>query len=385
MTLGPLIGALPWWVIAVGALVRGRRSRSLDDESPVPPADAPLVSVIVPARNEAGTIGRCVRSILGTKYPAMELIVVDDRSEDDTARIVREMAGHDPRLRLIEAGPFPPDWFGKQWACRQGASVARGSILCFADADTWHEPDLLTRSVNAMHRRGADLLSLAGRQELGSFWERVVQPQVFSLLAVRYGGTEVVNDSPRATDKIANGQCMLFGRAAYDEIGGHGAVRQKVAEDLALAQLAFRRGRVLQLVLAQRQLSTRMYTSLRDIVQGWMKNVYAGTLDAAPLGALGRTAMPLLLPLPLVMTIVPVLVLLVGPLTGASGCLLLWAALCTAAMLVWLVPLYLFFLELPLWYVVFFPLGATVLLYIVVRSTLRGRRVVWKGREYRAG
>ncbi|MGI8496626.1 MAG: glycosyltransferase [Gemmatimonadaceae bacterium] len=385
MTLGALVGAFPWWAIAVGALVRGRRSRSLDDESSVAAADAPLVSVIVPARNEARNIERCVRSVLATSYPAMELIVVDDSSEDDTSRIAQGIAADDPRMRVIQAEPLPGDWFGKPWACRRGAMEARGSVLCFTDADTWHAPELLALSVNAMRRRAADLLSVAGRQELGSFWERVVQPQVFSLLAVRYGGTEVVNESSRATDKIANGQCMFFRRAAYDEVGGHDAVRQKVAEDLSLAQLVFRRGKVPLIVLGQRQLSTRMYTTLTDIVQGWMKNVYAGTLDAAPFGRWGRVAMPFLLPVPLVMTIVPALVLLVGPLAGAPDGLVLWAGLCTAAMLVWLIPLYLFFLELPLWYLVFFPLGAAVLLYIVVRSIVRGQRVAWKGREYRAG
>src|SRR4029079_10662510 len=118
-----------------------------------------------------------------------------------------------------------------------GARIASGPILCFIDADTVLSPDLISRAVRYMDATDAEMLSIVCGQELGSFWERVVQPQVFSALGVRYGGTEVVNRSRRAEDKIANGQCIFIRRATYDAIGGHAAVRDKVAEDLALAQL----------------------------------------------------------------------------------------------------------------------------------------------------
>ena len=138
-----------------------------------------------------------------------------------------------------------------------------------------------------MHSRKADLLTVAGAQELGSFWERMIQPQVFAIMLARYGGTEVVNESRRATEKIANGQCIFVTRAAYTETGGHGAVRDKVAEDLAMAQLWFTLGRRSFLVLGLTQLSTRMYTSLRELVEGWGKNIYAGGRDTVPFGAFG--------------------------------------------------------------------------------------------------
>ena len=218
--------------------------------------------MIVPARNEAHNIDTCVRSILASRWPSLEVIVIDDRSEDDTGAIVRAIAAADARLRVVEGTPVPEGWFGKQWACAQGARIARGSTLVFTDADTTHAPTLVPRSMQAMRARALDFLTVAGFQELGSFWERVVMPQVFYMIATRYGGAGAVNRARRTRDKIANGQYMCFTRACYDAIGGHESVRGKAAEDLALAQLVQARGMRGELVLGERELSTRMYTSL---------------------------------------------------------------------------------------------------------------------------
>src|SRR5207302_7127085 len=159
-------------------------------------------------------------------------------------------------------------------------------------ADTEHSPDLLPRAVNALCREQADLLSVAGRQEMRSFWERLLQPQVFWMLVMRYGGTESVNRARRAEDVIANGQFMLMRRSTYDSVGGHEAVRDKVAEDLSLAQLLFRRGFRVRLFRANEQLSTHMYASLSELIAGWGKNVFAGGIHAMPGGALGRALFP---------------------------------------------------------------------------------------------
>jgi chlorobactene glucosyltransferase len=262
------LAALPWIVIPIVILWRGSRSRTLDEVPDESPADAPLVSVIVPARNEARNIAACARSILSTTYPSIELIVVDDRSEDETGAIARSVAREDERLRVLGAPPLPEGWFGKQWACATGARQARGTILLFTDADTRHAPDLLPRAMRVMRARGADLVSVMGRQELGTFWERVIQPQVFTILLARYGGTEWVNESRSAVHKIANGQFLATTREAYDAVGGHESVRDNVAEDLALAQRYFAAGKRTVLVIGLEQLSTRMYESFGEIVRG---------------------------------------------------------------------------------------------------------------------
>jgi glycosyltransferase involved in cell wall biosynthesis len=373
--------SLPWVVPPVVTYLRLRRSRSLDGESNVSPPEPPLVSVILPARNEAHNIARCVRSILTTSYPRLELIIVDDSSSDGTAEVARSAIDGDPRACVIVNASLPDGWFGKQWACTTGANVAHGEILQFTDADTVHSADLITRSINAMRRTNADLFSIAGRQELGGFWERIVQPQIFTILSMRYGGTESVNRSTLVGNKIANGQCIFVRRDAYDSIGGHSAVRTSVAEDLMLAQKFFAARKSVVLMLGVHQLSTRMYASLREIVDGWRKNVFAGGLDSVPFGKMGQTIFPLVLLTPPLMELFPVLALIVGAFGALTPGILLWAAIAAGATLAWWILVYATVRENPL-YALLYPVGALVLLYIFVTAVLRGRRVTWKGRTY---
>jgi chlorobactene glucosyltransferase len=381
--LAPLLFAAPWILGPIVTLVRARHSRSLDEESATPPREPPFVSLVIPARNEAHNIRRCVESALASTYPRLEVVVVDDHSTDDTAEIVHSLALRDARLRVVTPPPLPAGWFGKQWACASGAESAAGTLYGFMDADTWQSPDLIARVVNAMESRGADQLSVLGTQELESFWERLVQPQVFAIMLQRFGGTEPVNRSRYVSQKIANGQCLWLRRAAYEAMGGHAAVRDKVAEDLALAQLWFRSGRTVALVLGLAQLSTRMYTSLRELVEGWGKNIYSGGRDAMPLGAFGRAIFPLLLVMPGLFGLVPPIVLalaLVGVLGQGA---LVWSSIAVAANLAWWLLVYAWLRLSPL-YALLHPIGAAVVLWIALRSIVRGRNVRWKEREYQA-
>jgi chlorobactene glucosyltransferase len=374
--------SLPWIIPPLATYVRLRRSRSLDDESDIPPENPPLVSVIVPARNEAHNIARCVSSILSTTYPNLELIVVDDNSTDGTADAARAAAAGDPRMRVVVCPPLPDGWFGKQWACTTGAKVAHGSVLQFTDADTIHGANLVTRSMNAMRGARAQLFSVAGRQELGGFWERVIQPQVFTILAARYGGTESVTQSTRVANKIANGQCIFVTHDSYNSIGGHASVRTSVAEDLMLAQKFFAARKRVVLMLGLNQLSTRMYASLREIVSGWRKNVFAGGLDTVPFGRIGRTMFPLFLLMPPLMELLPPLALVLSVVEHTTGStLFLWAAISTAATFTWWLVVYIAARESPV-YALAYPLGALMLLYIFLSAVIRGRRVSWKGRTY---
>ena len=150
MSWGPLLAAAPWLAAVAIVLWRVRQSRSLDEYSAGALAEPPSLSVVVPARNESANITRCVASLRASTYAALEVIVVDDHSSDDTARLAREAAGGDSRIRVVAARDLEPGWLGKQWACAHGASLARGRVLCFTDADTVHAPDLHVRSVRAL-------------------------------------------------------------------------------------------------------------------------------------------------------------------------------------------------------------------------------------------
>ena len=376
-----MIAALPLGIVALVTAIRFRNSKSIADESAVPPADAPLVSVVIPARNEERNIERCVRSVLSATYPNLEVIVVDDHSTDATGDIARRIAVEDTRLRVIANSTLPDGWFGKQWACETGASESVGEIILFADADTTQSSDLITRSVSMMRRRNADLFSVAGKQELGSFWELLIQPQVFGMLAVRYGGTESVSKSRFVSNKIANGQCLFVRRDAYESLGGHGLVKSHVADDMMMAQRFFANGKNVVIAEGLEQLSTRMYTSLGELVRGWGKNVYAGGIDSVPGGLFGRILFPFtLLGAPL-SGVLPALILLASVFFRLPEPLVVWATVAQVMLLVWWTFVYLRIGRSPL-YAFLSPLGAAVVFYIFLRAVLRGRRVMWKDREY---
>src|SRR5262249_16711870 len=124
--------------------------------------------------------------------------------------------------------------------------------------------------------------------EMHSFWERVIQPQMFGMLALRYGGTEEVSNTRRPEHAIANGQFILVRRSTYDAMRGHERVRDRVAEDLSMAQGWVRAGRRIVMLLAVDQFSTHMYASLDELVAGWRKNMFAGGRTAALGGRVGR-------------------------------------------------------------------------------------------------
>jgi chlorobactene glucosyltransferase len=319
--------------------------------------------------------------VLATSYPALEVIVVDDHSSDATGDLARAIAETDGRLRVIPAPDLPAGWFGKQWACATGARAATGALLLFIDADTRHAPDLIPRAVNALRRRDADLLTVAGHQEMHSFWERIVQPQFFALMSLRYGGTEHVSTTRRPADVIANGQFILVTRDAYDAMDGHARVRDHVAEDLALAQEFVRAGRRIALVLGVKQLSTHMYASLGELVAGWGKNIYAGGRYTALGGRIGRALYRFALPFAPLIGLVPPVAMLLGLVGVLSAAWTIWGAACFGVGLLFYGGTYAF-MRTPVWYAVLYPLGLAVVFVIAIGAVWRGSRVEWKGRAY---
>jgi len=365
------------FLVALFVTYRHRAPRLRDY---APDSGGVLVSVIIPARNEAANIARCVRSVLATTYRPIEVLVVDDRSADATAEIVAGIAAEPAsggRLRLIRGAELPDKWFGKSWALVQGYREAKGDLLVFTDADTAHEPELIPRAVAALRAERVDLVSVLGRQELGSFWERLIQPHVFLALGARVGSFSRLNRTRVAWDAIANGQFILTSRAAYDAVGTHAAVRETVAEDLALAQSYVRAGRDIFLIHATEFMTTRMYASLGAILEGWSKNLALGTpLMLPPIPWLRRIA-PWFIWIPALAWIAPPVVWMA---TGSVP----WGAATTVSLAIWIGVC--LSEGAPAWYALLYPLGAGMLAFIMMRSAWRGgRRVEWKGRRYSGG
>jgi chlorobactene glucosyltransferase len=375
-----IFAALPWVVLPLVILWRLRNTASLD-AYPAAAVETPLVSVIVPARNEARSIDACMRSILATTWPAMELIVVNDHSSDGTGDIARRIASNDPRVEVIDNPDLPDGWIGKQWACHNGARIASAPFVLFTDADTRHGPELLARSMNAMRERRADLFTVAGSQVMETFWERLLQPHVFGMLVARFGDTERVSRSRDPYDKIANGQFMLMRRDLYDRTGGHEAVRTHVAEDLRLAQEWTRLGYSVQIVVGFDHMTTRMYEGFAEIWRGWGKNIWAAGRDTISAGPRVRALLRIVAPLVPLWEIIPPVAIAAAVVGAAPIAVGVWGTIAFAANTLFWMMIHLAF-RAQVRYALLNPLAALVLVGLFARASWRGERVEWKGRSY---
>ena len=225
------------------------------------------MSVIVPARNEQACLGACLESLAGQSGMSFAIIVVDDGSTDRT----REIAQSFPAVRVVDAGPPPPGWTGKNNAMATGARVAHAEWLLFTDADTVHKPGSLARAVAEARQRGAALLSYSPQQEVHGFWEKAVMPVIFGELAATYQPSQV--SDPKSPAAAANGQYILISREAYDSVGGHAVVSGSLLEDVALAREVKASGRKVLFRYGGDQVSTRMYRSFAQLREGWTKNL----------------------------------------------------------------------------------------------------------------
>ena len=285
IVLGGLLLAL------VGVLANLACFRGLRSAAPPGAGDAPRVSILVPARNEAHNIEPCVASLLAQDYPDFELIVLDDHSADGTGDLVRALGLRlDGPRRIISGAPLPAGWTGKNWACHQLAQAAAGEFLFFTDADTTHAPGTLSATVFAARAARADLLSAWPRLITRTWSEKLIIPMILLLGLVLYPHWFVVlcqrfpqlaNGLPQSARRAlgaANGQFLFFTRAAYDRIGGHSALRDHLVEDVALGRaIAERIGHGMRLINCEalRFSTCRMYRSFPEVWEGFTKNLRA--------------------------------------------------------------------------------------------------------------
>ena len=245
-------------------------------------AESPLVTAIIPAKDEEDKLGVCLDSVRAQDYPNLEILVVDDRSTDATAAIARRASELDPRVRLISIQQLPDGWTGKTHALHVASSEARGAWFWFLDADTQHAPESLSVMMEYARENHAELASLLPEMRCESFWERVVQPLAGIVLMRSFPLFRVNRDShPMA---FANGQYILMTRSSYDACGGHEAVRDRFVEDIYMAKRVKALGLPIRTAMSTDISSTRMYTNLPQIIRGWSRILY---------DALGRRSWPL--------------------------------------------------------------------------------------------
>ena len=231
------------------------------------------VSILVPVRNEAENLPTTLPRV--TKQEGVsEIIVLDDHSSDGSAQIAAGAAAHDPRVRVLSGEALPKGWNGKNWACHQLASAAKGDVLVFTDADVLWEDGTLAAVLDLQQRTNADYLSVWPRQQTHTLAERMAVP-IIDLTLLSWLPYPGVRRFPHPSMSAGNGQLMLWTRKAYDAVGGHAAVRAEPLEDVRMGQRAKAAGLNITLALGGRVIRTRMYRDLPSIIEGFSKNILA--------------------------------------------------------------------------------------------------------------
>ena len=234
----------------------------------------PLVSIIIPARNEETRIKKCIETIKSQTYPNFEVFIVDDFSIDKTVEVVKKIIDKDKRFKIIELKlnkkEKPSGWMGKTYALQEGSKHAKGEWLFFIDADTYHEPELIQRAVEYGVKNKIDLLSLMPLNICESFWEKVIQPIPSELLILPLWK---VND-PKSKIALAFGPFIQIRNSVFIKIRGYTTIKEMIADDYNLAKLVKKAGYKIGLIKAQSLMKVKMYSGLSDLWAGWGKHVF---------------------------------------------------------------------------------------------------------------
>ncbi len=351
-------------------ILRGNRSiRFLRD---LPPLAGPLprVSIVIPARNEERNLEEALRSVLALDYDNLEIEVVEDRSTDRTGEILERMATAEPRLRVVRVRELPPGWLGKNHALWLGAEKATGEFLLFTDADVVMAPSVLRRAVGAMAADGLDHLTASPEIDRPSaLFEMFIG--AFALFFALFTRPWKVKD-PKSPHHVGIGAFNLVRASAYRAVGGHRTIAMRPDDDLKLGKILKAGGCRQEFAFGQGMLRVEWYASVRELIQGLMKNAFSG-VDYRVSVVVRATVIQLAL------LVWPFLAILVT--TGATR----WLNLASVLVLVSLC-----WINAPLagvrrWHGIGFPVATLLFLYIVWRATvltLWNDGIDWRGTHY---
>lgn len=372
------------WVVSIVLTLYGlSRQKSLlpTDDLHLKTSDAPLVSILVPARNEQGRVlADCIRSILRQDYGRFEVIAVNDRSTDETGAILETLAQSDERLRVIEGSEPPAGWLGKPYAMQQAFTLARGEWILATDADMIFDPAALRTAMNRTLEAKGDAITLIPHFEARSFWERVMIPTwawVFLMFTLFYRSND-----PKTQGAVGIGGFFLMRRKVLERIGGYQALQNEIMEDVRLAEMIKRSGACLLTVYAPNLISTRMYSNFREMWECSTKNWFSGVKFSLPFALMCVFSMYLL-------SLLPPLIALVSALVVSAGVNVDLRGLLVPAVLAWFLQMLVLALmsarsKVSPVYALTAPLGLGLLYTMLLDSSIRittGKGVTWKGRR----
>jgi chlorobactene glucosyltransferase len=342
------------------------------------PNPAPLISVLIPARNEEANIEVCLDSLRRQDYPNFEILVLDDSSSDSTAEIVARIAAEDRRVRLLRGQPLPSGWAGKPFACHQLAQEARGSWLLFTDADTVHAPSVLRNVMGVALASNAALISGFPYQRTSSIWQKIAIPILFYFMLLCWMPFWWMQRSGRTLPSVAIGQFLFFSAGEYWAIGGHEAVKSRVLEDVWLGmEMARHHHKQLTLDLSK-MVSCQMYTGFGPMWDGITRWLYMAV-------SVSTLAFFMMMATVLLLFLAPFLWLIYGLLLAQPA--FAWQILVVLQVAIVFLARFLAGSRFsqPKTSIILHPVGVAFLLLVgfyAAYQHLRGAGVKWKGRVY---
>ncbi|MHB1397616.1 MAG: glycosyltransferase family 2 protein [Trichloromonadaceae bacterium] len=365
-----LFGLLCYSLIALEVLPGSRRIPMLRQVAPRLPCPAPKVSLIAAARNEERNLNQALQSLLRLDYPNLELILVDDRSEDATGAILDRLVAEHPQLQVLHIEELPPGWLGKNHALWLGSRQAAGELLLFTDADVVFAPEVLQHAVTQFQSGALDHLALTPDARMPSAFLNMFG-LAFGLIFAIFTRPWRAGD-PSSPCHIGIGAFNLVRAEAYRQVGGHRTIALRPDDDLKLGKILKRAGYRQQLLYGSGLIAVEWYASVSQLIRGLEKNAFAGT-DYRIWLALGGAAILLL------SSVWPYAALLLTQ--GPSW----WLALATVALINLLLINSARRHGSPPWHALGFPLAAALFAFIIVRTTLLNLwqgGITWRGTFY---
>ena len=378
-----------YFIIVLSNYLKTPHLKKILPEKPL--KNPPLISVIIPSRNEGHRIGECIKTLREQTYNNLEIIIVDD-SSDNTIEVINSIAGDDKRFRIIKQDKLKEGWIGKPFALQQGSKIAKGKWLLFIDADTYYVPSIIERSIEYAIINNLDMLSIAPRHICKSFWEKVIQPIPLGAIAALLPLAKV-ND-PNSKVALAIGPFIMIKHSTFDKVKGYQTIKEYIGDDAQLARLVKGSGFKLGIANAQSMMNLKMYDKFSDIWEGWSKNVFLGMVQNRKIKSKSSQILLLfmilfilfdLLVFPFLAFITPVLIAIITQ-SFLINYFLLFATLTWIISLVSLVFVQVSYKIGKAYYAplsIF--LGGIVFMGIYLNSglkTLSRKEVTWKGRKY---
>ena len=334
----------------------------------------PTLDVLIPARNEANTIGRCVKSILAQNYPNLTVTILDDNSTDTTKTILEDIASTDNRVRIMYGEPLPKGWTGKNWACHQLSLMAKADLLLFTDADTWFNPQGIKRWVEAHLLAKADLTTLVPGRQAASVLELLVIGFInWFILALLPLPIAYRTRMPMLS--MTFGQFMLFSATAYNQIGGYQSIRASLTDDVSLGRQVKSHGLRWRLFDGSRDVVCNMYATRHELIYGVGRSILPvfghkiTYLFAANIAFLGLSWLPLI-----------ALIYDIAANPSENSHPELSALMVLSMVITWYLSQRKF--DQPIWIALLYPIGISLVIFISIHSviTMHQGRSTWKGR-----